>query len=142
MDRKVIFTALVAVLVLGLGAWVLIGLDDNGDDIDETGQEDGAVEDSVENDIEADVEVVYDGSSFTPSEVSINPGESVAFVNESDFGMWPASDPHPQHTDLPEFDSGGNIEPGDVYEFTFDEPGEWGYHDHSNSSITGAVVVE
>ncbi len=142
MGRKVVFAALVAVLAVGVGAWVFIGLDDNGNEVDGVDQDELATETSDGSDIEADIEVVYDGSSFSPSEVTINSGDAVAFINESDFGMWPASDPHPQHTDLPEFDSGRNLEPSGVYEFTFDEPGEWGYHNHTNSTVTGTVVVE
>ncbi|MDZ7744798.1 MAG: hypothetical protein U5K77_03540 [Candidatus Saccharibacteria bacterium] len=86
-------------------------------------------------------QVTYDGSSFSPSEISISAGETVIFTNNADRSMWVASDTHPSHTDLPEFDS-GQIPVGGTYSFTFEESGTWGYHNHLASHITGTVIVE
>lgn len=56
--------------------------------------------------------------------------------------MWVASDPHPQHSDLPEFDSLKAIPQGESYLYTFTQKGTWGYHDHLNPSALGTIVVE
>lgn len=151
-----IVVALIVVVLLGFGVWAYLWMD--GDDVNGNGDEEADTSDQVELDdgatdngngeddngqaTEADHEVVYDGSSFSSAEITVEQGDTVVFVNDSDFGMWPASDPHPQHTDLPEFDAGGNVQPGEEYAFTFEEVGQWGYHDHSNSSVTGTVIVE
>lgn len=149
-----IVVALIAVVLLGFGVWAYLWMDgedansnDGDDTVDQEEQdsqeldfEDG--EDANSEAADADYEVVYDGSSFSPAEITVGQGETVVFVNDSNEGMWPASDPHPQHTDLPEFDAGGSIQPNEEYAFTFEEAGQWGYHDHSNPSVTGTVIVE
>lgn len=90
----------------------------------------------------ADHMVVFDDNGYNPSELTINAGETVEFVNQSSTRNWTASDPHPSHTDLPGFDARNGVEPGQSYQFTFDETGEWGYHDHLNSSIRGVIIVQ
>lgn len=85
--------------------------------------------------------VSYTNSCFTPSSVSIKNGDTVTFVNNSNKNMWPASDPHPQHTLYPEFDARKDIAPGGSYSFTFTRIGSWGYHDHNKPSCHGTVVV-
>ena len=107
--------------------------------------------DGVEQDEEGDVSDVDDGSSpvvvsytdggFSPSTVEVAVGESVVFENSSSRQMWVASDPHPTHTDLPAFDSRSGVGAGEVYEFTFQQEGEWGYHDHLTPNHGGTVIV-
>lgn len=55
--------------------------------------------------------------------------------------MWVASDPHPTHTGLSGFDSGRGYGEGENYSFTFNEPGNWGFHNHLNSGDTGKIIV-
>lgn len=103
---------------------------------------------------ESEMTVDYDGSSFSPSSITVSVGETVTFVNNSGSGMWVASAVHPTHaayggTSLNEhcddgssFDACQEIAPGESWSFTFDKSGEWQYHDHLNASNTGTVVVQ
>ncbi|MFB6212253.1 MAG: cupredoxin domain-containing protein [Candidatus Magasanikbacteria bacterium] len=100
--------------------------------------------------------VTYTENGFSPSSLTIQQGETVTFRNESSSGMWVASAVHPTHTrydgtSLNEhcteggsnsFDACKGITPGKSWSFTFDKAGEWNYHNHSNASHTGTIVVE
>ncbi|MBL8031412.1 MAG: hypothetical protein JNK33_03760 [Candidatus Doudnabacteria bacterium] len=100
---------------------------------------------SGEEDIEgSDVQVFdisYDGTNFTPNTLSIKNGDVVIFKNKSKVAFWPASDPHPTHTDYPEFDAKQPVLAGKSYQFKFTRTGTWKFHDHSNVSAKGSVVV-
>ena len=98
------------------------------------------------------VTITYDGTSFSPRSVSIHAGDKVTFVNTNSSRMWVASDPHPTHqgysgTTVSQHcpDSNGTAfdqcSNGTSYTFTFVKTGSWGYHDHTNRSATGTVVV-
>lgn len=94
--------------------------------------------------------VMYTGTAFMPQAVTIKKGGTVAFVNASNVNFWPASNPHPFHTDYPTtggcigstFDACKLLAPGQVWSFTFDYVGSWGYHDHINHNAGGTVVVQ
>lgn len=86
--------------------------------------------------------VVYSGGQgFVPDRLEIGVGETVVFVNASGADFWPASNIHPTHEILPEFDSLEPVPSGQVWEFVFDEAGQWQYHDHLNPSEGGVVIV-
>jgi plastocyanin len=94
--------------------------------------------------------VTFDGFQFKPDPIKIKKGTTVIWKNNSKDGMWPASDPHPVHTDYPTtggcigstFDPCTEIAPGGTWSFVFDEVGTWGYHDHVKVRVFGTVVVE
>lgn len=89
------------------------------------------------------VSITYTDDGFDPSEIGPVPvGTTVTFVNESNGEMWPASDVHPTHEILSEFDAQEGIQPGGSYSYTFNEAGSWDFHDHLNSTQTGTVIVE
>ncbi len=81
-------------------------------------------------------------SGFSPNTITINNGDTVKFVNNGTKGIWPASAPHPTHTDYPGFDAGKAVQPGGSYSFTFTKVGTWKYHNHSNSSQFGSITVQ
>jgi plastocyanin len=69
--------------------------------------------------------------------------------------MWVASDQHPTHTEYSgtsrtEHCQNGDqtssafdqCSAGDNFSFTFEQEGEWSYHNHENSFQGGTVVVE
>ncbi len=86
--------------------------------------------------------VVYgDDGAFAPERVEITTGDTVRFVNESAVPVWPASNIHPTHEILPEFDPLEAIPPGESWSFTFTENGWWRYHNHIDASQTGTVVA-
>ncbi len=86
-------------------------------------------------------EVVYDGIKFSPQSLNIKVGDIVIFKNSGTSGLWPASDPHPVHTDYPEFDAKAAVSAGKSFQFKFLKPGSWGYHNHLNPSATGVINV-
>jgi plastocyanin len=100
------------------------------------------------------VEVTYDGSSFSPKDVTVKKGGTVTWKNAGTGKMWVASAQHPTHTvysgtsrsehcatsytGAKPFDQ--CVGDGD-YSFTFDKVGKHGYHDHINASAFGSVTV-
>ena len=87
------------------------------------------------------VTITITGSGFSPPSVTINAGDTVKWVNGDNRSHWPASDPHPQHTEYAGFDSFG-ISAGSDWSFKFNNTGTWNYHDHQSPSKTGVVVVQ
>ncbi len=85
--------------------------------------------------------VTITASGFSPATITISAGESVMWVNNDIKNHWPASDPHPQHTDYSGFDSLG-ISTGSSWSFKFNETGTWNYHDHNMPSRKGIVIVQ
>ena len=96
--------------------------------------------------------VNYDAKGFTPNSIEIKVGDTVDFKNiggilkkippESAEKMWVASNPHPSHTDYPEFDAKKNYKNDETYSFTFTKAGTWGYHNHLDPGKTGIVIVK
>ena len=78
---------------------------------------------------------------FVPERLEIEVGQTVEFVNASGGDFWPASNIHPTHEILPEFDSLGPVPSGQAWGFVFDEAGQWQYHDHLNPAEGGVVIV-
>ncbi len=98
--------------------------------------------------------VTYNGSSFSPSTVTIAQGGTVTFTSTAG-AMWVASGPHPIHnsydgTTMQQHCAPGYIgaapfdqcSPGTSFTFTFNNVGSWGYHDHLNASVQGTVIVQ
>jgi len=86
--------------------------------------------------------VTYTDEGFSPNVVEINQGDTVEFVNQSRRPMWVASNRHPAHDTLPTFDQFTVSGFGENWQYTFDQKGEWGYHDHVNASMGGVVTVK
>ncbi|MBI4363433.1 MAG: cupredoxin domain-containing protein [Candidatus Doudnabacteria bacterium] len=86
--------------------------------------------------------VMMTTSGFEPAELKIKNGTTVTFLNQDSKPRWPASAPHPTHTDYPEFDPKQALTSGQSWSFTFEEAGEWRYHDHLNPTVKGTITVE
>ena len=100
--------------------------------------------------------VVVTDAGFSPRELTIKAGDTVAWVNKSTRASRPASAIHPTHTLYPGsdiqkcrtderntiFDSCSDVQPGESWSFTFREVGSWKYHNHLQSSVTGAIIVQ
>ena len=94
-------------------------------------------------------------SGFSPSNLEINAGDSVTWVNKDSAEHWPASAMHPTHTVYPGsdiakcgtaeetkiFDACKGLSQGESWIFVFDEKGSWNYHDHLVSGRFGKVIV-
>jgi plastocyanin len=100
-----------------------------------------------------DALISYTEEGYSPSSVTIKKGQSVRWTNDatSDVETWPASAVHPTHSIYPvssdsdclgsSFDACRGLKQGGVWQFTFNEVGEWRFHDHLHPSKTGVVIV-
>ncbi len=79
--------------------------------------------------------------TFEPARVIIAQGTTVTWSNKEDPEHFVNTDPHPSHNALPELNSRGLLN-GETYSFTFDQPGEWGYHCSAHyPQMVGRVIV-
>jgi plastocyanin len=81
-------------------------------------------------------------AGISPAEITIKAGATVTFVNNGQVPHWPASDPHPIHTDLSGFDAKRGLNPGELYRFTFTKIGSFGMHDHLHPAFKGRIIVQ
>ena len=86
------------------------------------------------------ISITQDG--FLPETMLITQGQTVTWVNESDEPHWIASNPYPTSDDFPELNSEEPINLGDSYTFTFEETGEFKYHDRLDPETNGTIIVE
>lgn len=87
------------------------------------------------------VEVRMTASGFSPATFTIEKGTIVRWINSDSRPHWPASTVHPTHQIYPAFDPKHPIAVGEIWEFTFDQAGEWHFHDHLNVSMGGTATV-
>ena len=112
--------------------------------------EDIIVEEEGTEELSSEATVEITSSGFSPSTLTVAQGTTVTFVNMDSAEHWPASASHPTHTVYPTeggcigstFDACEGLAQGESFEFTFDEVGEWKYHDHKNPSNFGTIIVE
>ncbi len=131
--------------------------------IDNSGQTDSTMPDTSEQ-TSAPTELANDSggntvylteSGFQPSELTIQQGETVTWINNASNSMWIASDQHPSHTNYAgstlyqHCQRGDQTEAafdqcstGDEFSFTFEKTGEWGYHNHERAVQGGTIMVE
>ena len=95
-------------------------------------------------------------SGFNPSPLTVKQGTTVTWVNKNTVEHWPASAKHPTHTVYPGsdiqkcgmaeesniFDACRGLKQNEGWTFTFNEKGEWAYHDHLDISKFGKIIVE
>lgn len=86
-------------------------------------------------------EVLYTKDGFSPSLLVIRYNDSVRFKNSSGFQMWVASDPHPAHSDYPDFNQRATSGTGSTYSFQFTRIGTWGYHNDMHLTHQAVIVV-
>jgi plastocyanin len=110
----------------------------------QTGQNKQSSQNSKQNHADVQngkVEISLTASGFSPSTVTVKKGTTVIFKNNDTRVHWPASDPHPTHTDLPGFDALKGLSPGQTYSYTFTKVGRFKMHDHLNPGIRGTITV-
>jgi plastocyanin len=79
------------------------------------------------------VTITITNSGVSPSSVQVRVGGRVRFVNQSNAPHDVASDPHPIHTDCPQINLVGLLNPGQSRETgTFPQPRGCGFHDHND----------
>ena len=83
--------------------------------------------------------------AVSPASVTINPGESVTFVNNGSQPHEMASNPHPAHTDCPAINAVGLLNPGQTRTTNaLTASRSCGYHDHrndTNNAMRGTIVI-
>ena len=97
---------------------------------------------SADKILPGDVVVKITAAGFVPASITVKKGQRVVFENQSANFAWPASDPHPIHTNYPEFDPKEPFKNGEAWAFAFDKPGNWTYHDHLAPGNRGVVSVQ
>lgn len=142
--NKTVLLVIIAIFVIGAGVFFMTTNSDQGtvEPGPATQETENGQEDATEEDPTNEVVITYTDSGYAPDSVTISSGTTVTFVNESSGFMWPASDIHPTHSILPEFDPQRPVEEGGTYSYTFTEEGAWSFHDHLMPRITGEIVVE
>lgn len=85
--------------------------------------------------------VYYGLGVFSPTNIRVHVGDSVKFQNDSNEPIKIISDSTGGVSDLPGFDSGGDIQPNSVFPFTFSKEGIFGYYNVKNLTEKGTVIV-
>ena len=88
-----------------------------------------------------DAVITITNTKVEPAEITMRVGEKIVFINKSTDFAWPASNPHPTHTDYPELDPREPLDANEAWAFTFTKVGEWEYHDHLKPSRRGTIKV-
>lgn len=132
-----IFLALLALCALSVGGYIYVDI----------AQQPAAVvvttfAETNDSDPVAVSTIVRTREGFEPKKIVVEKGTEVRFVNESGEYYWPASDYHPSHTEYSAFDPKRPLNPSEEWSMTFDQVGEWGYHDHLKAKLTGVIYVE
>jgi hypothetical protein len=96
----------------------------------------------------SDPTITITSSGVNPTVINISQGTRVLFVNNDSRSHLVASDPHPEHTDCPEINNVGLLQPGQSRETgNLNTVRTCGYHDHDNpppggNRWTGRIVIQ
>ncbi len=90
--------------------------------------------------------ITITSAGVTPKSVTVALGSSVTFINNDSQPHDMSSDPHPLHTDCPEMNGVGFIQPGQTKSTNaFRTVRTCGFHDHnqpSTASLQGSIVIQ
>ena len=90
--------------------------------------------------------ITITASGMTGSPATVPVGSRVAFVNNSTRAIAMSSDPHPNHTDCPNIDATGLLQPGQTGTTgPLTVARRCGFHDHNddtNTSKHGSITVQ
>jgi plastocyanin len=89
--------------------------------------------------------IVITSSGASPQNVIVSPGSQVTFVNNDTRDHLMYSNPHPEHTDCPEFDQVGTLHPGQTKQTgNLNTVRVCGFHDHmyfEDRTLQGSVTI-
>lgn len=89
--------------------------------------------------------ITITASGVNPRTLEIPLGSRVRFVNNDTRSHNMTSDPHPDHTDCPEVNQAGFLQPGQARETgNFVQPRTCGFHDHdnpNNAALRGSITI-
>jgi plastocyanin len=90
--------------------------------------------------------ITITAAGASPRNLTVAPGSQITFVNNDSVAHEMYSDPHPEHTDCPEFDSVGHLAPGATRQTqNLTTLRTCGFHDHINpfvTSLTGSIKIQ
>lgn len=89
--------------------------------------------------------ITITSEGVSPKELTVAPGTRVTFVNNDSRAHNMTSDPHPEHSDCPEINQVGFLQPGQSRETgNLVAVRTCGYHDHDlpqNEALKGRIVI-
>jgi plastocyanin len=84
-------------------------------------------------------------NAVSPQEVTVSPGGRVTFVNNDSRAHDMSSDPHPEHTDCPEINQVGFLQPNQSRTTgNLNTVRTCGFHDHNqaeNQALRGRIII-
>jgi plastocyanin len=90
--------------------------------------------------------ITITASGVSPANVTVPVGSRVAFVNNGSRAVAMSSDPHPTHTDCPNIDATGLLQPGQTGTTgPLTVARRCGFHDHNddtNNAMKGSITVQ
>jgi plastocyanin len=90
--------------------------------------------------------IVIANNAVCPQRITIARGTQVTFVNQDSRPHEMYSDPHPEHTDCPELNQVGHLEPGQSRQSgNLNIARDCGFHDHINFELTalqGTITIQ
>jgi plastocyanin len=90
--------------------------------------------------------IVIANNAVCPQNVTVSRGAQVTFVNQDSRPHEINSDPHPEHTDCPEINQVGHLEPAQSRQTgNFIVARRCGFHDHinfENTALRGAITIQ
>jgi len=90
--------------------------------------------------------ITITAAGANPRNVTVQRGEQVTFTNSDGAVHQMYSDPHPEHTDCPEFDSVGQLTPGTTRQTSnLAISRTCNFHDHlnpNNPNLRGSVTIQ
>lgn len=90
--------------------------------------------------------ITITNNGVSPATVTVAVGSRVAFLNSSSRAVAMSSDPHPTHTDCPNIDATGLVQPGQTGTTgPLNTARRCGFHDHNddtNIGKQGAIIVQ
>jgi plastocyanin len=90
--------------------------------------------------------IIIANNAVCPQKITVARGSQVTFVNQDSVPHEMYSDPHPDHTDCPELNQVGHLEPGQSRQSgNLNIARACGFHDHINFQITalqGTITIQ
>lgn len=91
---------------------------------------------------EEELTVAMKHLAFVPRLIEVSPGSKITWVNEEEAGHFVNTETHPEHTYIPEMNS-GELQVGGTFSVTLTMPGQYDYHcsAHYPEGMKGSIVV-
>lgn len=134
--KKLLMALLALVLVGGGVYWFVIRDSSSNDDTDKTTTKKLTTSDVIKVAL-----ITYTDEGFVPDTYIAGVNAKLTVQNDSTSDLDFESNDHPTHTKNTELNV-GVVKPGENKTVTLTEKGEWGFHNHLNSTHTGTITVE